>query len=282
MASHDTTATSHDTTVTSHDTTAIAHDTTVASHDTTVILHDTTAAVARDSVLEVTTTSPLAFYPVPRKRSTVRGSIGSMAACKLTLFMTSFLSSRVQGVAYARRTGRLFQSHPSDPYTSVPVQRERDSGGGLLRCFSSPQAFFQREMLRGDGGDDRVSLRELLESKLTGSIIDAFYEVYNTLGFGFLEHVYKAALQRELLARGHLVAREMSVVVRYKGEPLVSQRLDMVVDDKVVIELKSTATLPAGAKRQLHNYLRATKSRGRVPAALRTRTQVLSCRRLAR
>ncbi len=99
---------------------------------------------------------------------------------------------------------------------------------------------------------------ELVESKLTGSVISAFYEVYNTLGFGFLEYVYKAALERELLARGHRVAREVGVVVFYKGDPLVAQRLDMIVDDKLVIETKSTAGLAAGAQRQLHNYLRAS------------------------
>jgi len=103
-----------------------------------------------------------------------------------------------------------------------------------------------------------MAQRELLESKLTGSVISAFYDVYNTLGFGFLEHVYKAALERELLARGHRVAREMGVVVFYKGDPLVAQRLDMIIDDKLVVETKSTAELATGAQRQLHNYLRAT------------------------
>ncbi|MDQ3997153.1 MAG: GxxExxY protein [Gemmatimonadota bacterium] len=98
----------------------------------------------------------------------------------------------------------------------------------------------------------------LIEERLTHSIIGAFFDVYNTLGFGFLEHLYVTALERELLSRGHHVAREVSVHVTYKGENLGTQRLDMVVDQKVVIEVKSTFDLHRSAERQLYNYLRAT------------------------
>jgi GxxExxY protein len=93
---------------------------------------------------------------------------------------------------------------------------------------------------------------------LTHSIIGAFYEVFNTLGFGFLEHVYTMAMERELTARGHRVAREVSVRIFYKGEELTTQRLDMIVDDAVVIELKAGKSLESYAARQLYNYLRAT------------------------
>jgi len=98
----------------------------------------------------------------------------------------------------------------------------------------------------------------LVEEELTRSIIGAFYEVYNTLGFGFLEHVYVMALERELLARGHRVDREVSVRVMYKGGQLSSQRLDMIVDGKVIVETKSTLELHKGARRQVYNYLKAT------------------------
>jgi GxxExxY protein len=94
--------------------------------------------------------------------------------------------------------------------------------------------------------------------ELIYSIIGAFFEVYNTLGYGFLEHLYLKALERELLARGHKVAREVWVTVMYKGVELGKQRLDMVVDDCIVIEIKSTHELPRNATRQLFNYLRAT------------------------
>ena len=98
----------------------------------------------------------------------------------------------------------------------------------------------------------------LIEEELTRSVIGAFFDVYNTLGYGFLEHVYAMALERELIARGHRVGREVSVNIVYKGTTLTSQRLDFVVDEKLVVENKSTQTLPAFAPRQVFNYLRAT------------------------
>jgi GxxExxY protein len=99
---------------------------------------------------------------------------------------------------------------------------------------------------------------DLIESPLTRSVIGAFFEVYNSLGYGFLEHVYITSLERELLDRGHRVAREMSVRIAYKGTEVAQQRLDMVVDGKVIVETKSTQDLHRGAERQVYNYLRAT------------------------
>ena len=71
-----------------------------------------------------------------------------------------------------------------------------------------------------------------IEEHLTRSIIGAFFEVYNTLGFGFLERLYVLALERELRQRGHYVEREFRVRITYKGELLGIQRLDLVVDHK--------------------------------------------------
>ena len=100
---------------------------------------------------------------------------------------------------------------------------------------------------------------ELIEEKLTYSIIGAGFEVYNALGFGFLEHVYVMALEQELRERGHQVGREVSVPVFYKGRELCSQRLDVIVDGKVAVEVKATHSLAEDAVRQLSNYLRATR-----------------------
>jgi GxxExxY protein len=100
--------------------------------------------------------------------------------------------------------------------------------------------------------------RELLEQQLTHSIIGAFFDAYNALGFGFLESVYIMALERELTGRGHQVGREVWVPVFYKGQPLCKQRCDMIVDEKVIVETKSTFELPDSASRQVYNYLRAT------------------------
>jgi GxxExxY protein len=90
-------------------------------------------------------------------------------------------------------------------------------------------------------------------------VIGAFYEVYNALGFGFLEHLYVMALETELRERGHAVAREVGVPVFYKGRELGYQRLDMIVDEKLVVETKSTFELHKAAQRQLRSYLQATK-----------------------
>jgi GxxExxY protein len=100
---------------------------------------------------------------------------------------------------------------------------------------------------------------ELLHSELTQSVIGAFYEVYNTFKPGLLESLYLAALERELRRRGHQVARECAVRVMYKGEPIGWQRLDMVVDDLVIVEAKATQVLHESAERQLNTYLRATR-----------------------
>jgi GxxExxY protein len=100
--------------------------------------------------------------------------------------------------------------------------------------------------------------RWLAEEELTRVIIGAFFYVYNTLGFGFLEHVYAAALERELLRRGLRVSREHWVRIYYEGEQLCQQRLDFIVESKVVVEIKSTFELHKGAVPQVRSYLRAT------------------------
>jgi GxxExxY protein len=103
-----------------------------------------------------------------------------------------------------------------------------------------------------------MAKNELLIERLTYSVIGAFFEVYNELGFGFLEHIYKRALEIELNARGHRVAREVYVRVFYKGQEIGWQKLDFVVDGILVVEVKSTRTLEARATRQIFNYLKAT------------------------
>jgi len=103
-----------------------------------------------------------------------------------------------------------------------------------------------------------MARNELLLERLTYEVIGAFYAVYNELGFGFLEHIYKRALELELIARGHRGAREVDVRVHYKGDDIGWQRLDFIVDDVLVIEVKSTRLLEPNATRQLFNYLKAT------------------------
>ena len=101
-------------------------------------------------------------------------------------------------------------------------------------------------------------LDDYLEEALTYEIIGAGFETYNNLGFGFLEHVYLRALERELTGRGYQVSREYAARIFYKGQPLTTQRLDLVVNEKVIVEVKATERLDGSARRQLFNYLCAT------------------------
>jgi GxxExxY protein len=98
----------------------------------------------------------------------------------------------------------------------------------------------------------------MLEEALTHSVIGTFYEVHQGLGFGFREYLYALALERDLIAKGHRVQREVAVPVYYRGKPLAWQTLDMIVDGKVVIETKAADRLHPGASQQLFSYLCST------------------------
>ena len=98
----------------------------------------------------------------------------------------------------------------------------------------------------------------LIERELTGAIIGAFFECYNALKFGYLESVYRSALAVELQARGHRFVREGLIEVLYKGVCVGKYRYDLLVDGRVLVEVKSGDALAPTAKRQLLNYLRGT------------------------
>ena len=100
---------------------------------------------------------------------------------------------------------------------------------------------------------------QLLEGQTTESIISAFYEVYNILGHGLLEKAYTGALEYELQLRGHKVRREVLTEIGYKDRIVARYRTDRVVDDRVVVENKSTDRLSREDHRQVINFLRATK-----------------------
>jgi GxxExxY protein len=106
---------------------------------------------------------------------------------------------------------------------------------------------------------DKTDPGELLEKELTGAIIGAFYETYNILDFGFLESVYKTALACELRERGLQVRREVPVLVYYKKYRAGWHRVDLLVEHRIVVEVKATALLAPTDRRQLTNYLRGTK-----------------------
>jgi len=99
---------------------------------------------------------------------------------------------------------------------------------------------------------------DLIERDLVHSIVGGFFEVYNYYGYGLVESVYVGALELELIERGHVVAREVTVPVGYKGKHVSRQRIDMLVDNKVIVEAKATEILPPHTKRRTINYLRIT------------------------
>lgn len=98
----------------------------------------------------------------------------------------------------------------------------------------------------------------LIDQELTRSVISSFFDVYTELGFGFREYIYALAMERELIAKGHSVGREVAVMVHYRGEPLTWQTLDMIADERLVIEIKATEQLHSDARRQLFGYLCST------------------------
>jgi GxxExxY protein len=100
--------------------------------------------------------------------------------------------------------------------------------------------------------------KSLLHGDITASIIDSFFDVHKELGFGFREYIYSRALQRLLVAKEHKVEREVPVLVYFRGEPLAYERMDMLVDDTVVIENKAREPLDSNAQGQLFAALAAT------------------------
>jgi GxxExxY protein len=93
----------------------------------------------------------------------------------------------------------------------------------------------------------------------TGQIIKAFYAVYNTLGYGFLEKVYENALAIELRKLGLRVDVQAPVEVGYDGHVVGEYFADLVVADKVLVEIKAARTLGDAHEAQLLNYLKATR-----------------------
>ncbi len=98
----------------------------------------------------------------------------------------------------------------------------------------------------------------MLYQHLTEQILAAFYEVYNTLGMGFLEKVYENALLQELRTRGLRVEPQVPIPVHYKNVIVGMYYADLVVEDKIIIEIKAVETLHPSHEAQLLNYLRAT------------------------
>ena len=99
---------------------------------------------------------------------------------------------------------------------------------------------------------------ELLHKELTDQIIKTFYDVYNELGYGFLEKVYQNSMYLELRARGFKVEAQKQIKVYYKNAVVGEYYADLVVNDLVILELKAVDWIVEDFEHQLLNYLKGT------------------------
>jgi GxxExxY protein len=99
---------------------------------------------------------------------------------------------------------------------------------------------------------------KIKNGELTEKIIKIFYKVYNTLGYGFLEKVYENAMMIEFKKSGVSADAQSPVNVVYDDEVIGEYYADILVDDKVIVEIKAAKTLASEHEAQLLNYLKAT------------------------
>ncbi|NOY99106.1 MAG: GxxExxY protein [Chloroflexi bacterium] len=102
---------------------------------------------------------------------------------------------------------------------------------------------------------------KVLYSDLSYRVMEAVFEVHNQLGPGFTEKIYERALVFELEKRAIPFEKQKIIEVVYKGQSLGTYHLDLVVDNKIILELKAVAGLNDLFKQQLLSYLRATNIR---------------------
>lgn len=93
---------------------------------------------------------------------------------------------------------------------------------------------------------------------LTEKVIGCAYVVHNTLGAGLLEKVYENALRLELTAAGYRVNQQCPIPVRYRGEVVGDFYADLMIEDRLIVELKAVQSIAREHEVQLVNYLAAT------------------------
>ncbi len=98
----------------------------------------------------------------------------------------------------------------------------------------------------------------LLHDEVTDRIIKSYYAVYNKLGYGFLEKVYENAMMIELRKQGLEAVKQKSITVFYDEEVVGDYYADILVEEKVILELKAASSLAEEHEAQLVNYLKAT------------------------
>ena len=101
-------------------------------------------------------------------------------------------------------------------------------------------------------------------SELTDTVIGVFFDVYNELGFGFLESVYRNALRLALLEKGLTIEEEVTVSVFFRGKNVGDFRADLVVNGVLLLEFKTAEPIVPAHEAQLLNYLRSTARAGLI------------------
>lgn len=99
---------------------------------------------------------------------------------------------------------------------------------------------------------------ELIHKELSDKVIKAFYKVYNELGYGFLEKVYQNALYLELTSMGIQAKRNYQIEVFYLRHKVGVYYADILVENKIILELKASENIVDAHECQLVNYLKAT------------------------
>ncbi|HET8714661.1 MAG TPA: GxxExxY protein [Holophagaceae bacterium] len=100
---------------------------------------------------------------------------------------------------------------------------------------------------------------ELLHAEITSKVLEASFEVINELGAGFLESVYEKAMILALRGKGIKVEAQVPLDVRFRGELVGQFFADLVVEERVIVELKAVKTLLPEHQAQVINYLKATR-----------------------
>jgi len=95
--------------------------------------------------------------------------------------------------------------------------------------------------------------------KVTEGIIEIFYRVYNKLGYGFLEKIYENAMMKEFKKNGIPAVSQSAIKVIYEDEIIGEYFADILVDNKVIVEIKASKSLAKENEAQLLNYLKATE-----------------------
>jgi GxxExxY protein len=100
--------------------------------------------------------------------------------------------------------------------------------------------------------------KDFKHKELTEKTINIFYRVYNKLGYGFLEKVYENAMMIEFKREDILAVSQSPIKVFYEGEVIGEYYADILVDNKVIVEIKAAKQLVEENEAQLLNYLKAT------------------------